>query len=88
MGDARFLKRCQERMAQMRANGATTILISHATDMLRDYCTRCIWLDRGLVQADGEPGDVLDHYNEEMSHVRVENQPAGEPDAASLPRRL
>ena len=75
VGDARFLKRCQQRMAELREAGATTILISHATEMLRDYCTRCVWLDRGEMLADGEPGDVLDRYHEAMSHARVETQP-------------
>ncbi|MDA8020975.1 MAG: ABC transporter ATP-binding protein [Thermoanaerobaculia bacterium] len=82
VGDARFLKRCQTRMSELREAGATTILISHATDMLRDYCTRCVWLDQGVVQADGPPGDVLDRYNEAMSQARTVPDQQASPDSA------
>ena len=71
VGDARFLRRCQERLEELQTAGATTILISHATEMLRDYCTRCVWLDEGLMRADGPPDAVLGYYNEEMSKARA-----------------
>ena len=57
VGDARFLKRCEERLQTFRDAGTTTLLISHSTFMVSQYSTRCIWMDRGRLVADGEPGE-------------------------------
>jgi ABC-2 type transport system ATP-binding protein/lipopolysaccharide transport system ATP-binding protein len=66
VGDVRFLDRCQERLDAFRKAGTTTVLISHQPQMLLEYSTRCLWLDRGRVTADGEPAEVLGRYSAAM----------------------
>ena len=45
---------------QTRAGrGTTVVLVSHDLDAIRDACTRCLWLDRGRVVADGAPAEVM-----------------------------
>lgn len=78
VGDARFVRRCQERIKGFQEAGTTTILVSHASELLRESCSRCLWLERGRLVADGEPGDVLDRYEEAMRGPR-------EPAAAEEP---
>ena len=62
VGDARFVSRCQERLDAFREQGTTIIMISHAMAMLRNYSSRCIWLERGELRADGAPGEVISEY--------------------------
>lgn len=71
VGDARFLRRCQERMERFREAGTTILLVSHSPEMLREYSTRCLWLDEGRLVADGEPDEVLGRYEEAMQAPRA-----------------
>ena len=67
VGDARFVARCQERLDAFRAKGTTIILISHALPRLQEYSTRCIWLERGRLCADGSPEEVIGKYFQAMA---------------------
>lgn len=64
VGDARFIRRCQERMEDLHRAGTTEILVTHDLDSVRKSCQRVIWLERGTVRADGEAGEVLEKYLE------------------------
>ncbi len=70
VGDARFLNRCEARIEQFRAAGTTILLISHVSAMVQKYSTRCLWLDRGRMVADGEPEQVLADYDAMMQQGR------------------
>ncbi len=80
VGDARFVARCQERLDSFREAGTTILLVSHAITMLQDYSTRCIWLERGKLRADGPPQQVLADYA-----VAMAPQPAPKPEPAPKP---
>lgn len=77
VGDMRFLDRCHQRLETFREAGTTTLMIAHQPQLLLQYSTRCLWLDRGRIQADGEPSDVLGRYSEAMhgGAVTVEAAP-------------
>jgi homopolymeric O-antigen transport system ATP-binding protein len=64
VGDARFIERCEERLASFREQGTTMLLVSHIPEAILHNCTRCIWLDGGRLQADGPPEEVLDLYRD------------------------
>ena len=38
------------------------VLSSHQDDIIRNWCSRVIWLDQGRIRADGPADDVLDDY--------------------------
>jgi teichoic acid transport system ATP-binding protein len=62
VGDHKFQMRCLDRLRTMHERGAAVIFVSHADDLLRDFCTRAVWLDRGELHMDGEVNEVLDAY--------------------------
>jgi ABC-2 type transport system ATP-binding protein len=62
VGDATFTGRCEERIRSFHDSGATVLIVSHATQAIVKNCTRCIWLDDGQVQADGETPEIVDLY--------------------------
>jgi len=64
VGDAGFLKRCRERMQKLRDDGATVLLVSHSGGDVRENTERCVWLERGRIQADGETEEVMARYEE------------------------
>ena len=81
VGDVRFLDRCHARIDTFREAGTTLLVVSHVSQTVLDYCSRCIWLDRGVMMADGEAAEVLERYEETMHAA----QPAPEPESESEP---
>ena len=62
VGDEGFQRKCLEHIAELRRRGVTIVFVSHALDAVRSLCQRAIWLDKGVVMADGPAPDVLDSY--------------------------
>lgn len=62
VGDAKFIRRCESRIEELRTSGATVLLVSHVPDSIRKNCERCLWLDQGRLAADGPTEEVLERY--------------------------
>lgn len=62
VGDERFKRRSLERVNAIRANAGAVVIVSHNANEIRSSCGRAIWMDRGVVQAAGDPDDVMDEY--------------------------
>jgi len=62
VGDAAFQRRCAEAFRDLKRRGKTMIVATHALELVREQCTRAIFLDAGRVRADGEPGRVVAEY--------------------------
>ena len=44
--------------------GKTLLFVSHAPNVIRQFCDRALWLDRGEVMMSGRADDVLEAYSE------------------------
>jgi teichoic acid transport system ATP-binding protein len=66
-GDAKFRKRSEQRVRDLRAEAGTVFLVSHTEQSIRDTCERSIWLESGVIRADGPTEDVLAEYDRYMS---------------------
>ena len=64
VGDVKFQKKSGDKLKSMMGSGVTVLLVSHATDNIRELCTRAIWLDEGKVVMDGDVDYVCDAYIE------------------------
>jgi lipopolysaccharide transport system ATP-binding protein len=62
VGDAAFQRKCFERIAQLRQEGITLLFVSHNAEVVRSICSRAIWLDSGIVKADGGAEVVVQRY--------------------------
>lgn len=47
VGDGAFRKKSEEKMREIIAGGAATILVSHSIQQVRSLCTKVLWLDHG-----------------------------------------
>jgi teichoic acid transport system ATP-binding protein len=61
-GDARFRRRSEKRIRELRDQAGTVFLVSHGLGVIRDTCTRAIWLEKGQIILDGEANAVVDAY--------------------------
>jgi ABC-type polysaccharide/polyol phosphate transport system ATPase subunit len=75
VGDAAFTEKCGAKMRTFHEAGITILVVSHTADVVRETCTRCIWLDAGRLRADGDADEVLKLYAR-GGHDPVE-RPAG-----------
>ena len=66
VGDARFQKKCLERMERLRAQGTTIVLVTHAMGTVEERCDRACLLLHGRIVADGEPKEVVERYREAL----------------------
>ncbi|MCB9159067.1 MAG: ABC transporter ATP-binding protein [Caldilineaceae bacterium] len=62
VGDQVFQQKCLERIYDMKRAGVAIILVSHSLADVQRLCDRAIWLDQGLVRADGPSIGVVDEY--------------------------
>ena len=62
VGDLPFQAKCLERIRQFRAEGKTLLFVSHATALVREICSRALWLEHGQVVMDGSAAEVLEAY--------------------------
>jgi teichoic acid transport system ATP-binding protein len=66
-GDARFRRRSEDRVRELRGSAGTVFLVSHAIGSIRDTCERSIWLESGLLRMDGPTNEVVREYEKYMN---------------------
>jgi lipopolysaccharide transport system ATP-binding protein len=62
VGDIDFQKKCLGKIHEVAGQGRTVILVSHALDTVKSFCTRAILLKNGKVEMDGGVEEVVGHY--------------------------
>lgn len=58
VGDGAFRKKSEAKMREIIRGGATTILVSHSIQQVRNMCSKVLWLEKGQQVAFGET-DIL-----------------------------
>ena len=61
-GDAKFRDKAHARLERVVKGAEILVLTSHAPSVLREWCTRLIWLHAGRLVADGPVEAVLPRY--------------------------
>lgn len=61
-GDAHFLHKAQERMAAFVSRSSILVLASHSLELLSQWCTRAVFLERGEIKMIGDVESVLSAY--------------------------
>lgn len=62
VGDARFRKRSEAKIREIRENAGTIFLVSHSMNSILDTCNRVIWIEKGVLMMDGDSKTVVDAY--------------------------
>jgi len=68
---------------RLRSHGCTVLIVSHEADLLRRLCDEVWWLEQGTLAGRGDPGEVLDAYQQ-----RIAQQFRTWGEAHSSPMRL
>ena len=57
-----FTEKAGARMREFMEQGKVLVFSSHSMELLRQYCGRTIWLERGEVRMDGDTNEVTRLY--------------------------
>ncbi|WP_094462592.1 ABC transporter ATP-binding protein [Pannonibacter phragmitetus] len=61
-GDLRFAEKAKRRMFEFMEQGKILVFSSHNFDLLKSFCKRTIWLEKGRIVMDGETDAVVTGY--------------------------
>jgi lipopolysaccharide transport system ATP-binding protein len=62
VGDAAFQKKCLGKMGDVASEGRTILFVSHNMGAISRLCTRCVVLNAGYSQFDGDTESAINNY--------------------------
>ena len=62
VGDAIFGEKCLAKIREFQRQGVTIVIVSHALDMIKEFCSRTLLLNGGQLIEDGPSEEVIRHY--------------------------
>lgn len=71
VGDEAFQRKCNEKFAQLKADGKTIVLVSHAMVQVRNICDTVAWFDKGKLKRIGPAPEVIEEYT---GNVQVDRE--------------
>lgn len=74
VGDTRFQIKCIEKMKALKEQGTTVLFVSHATEQIKRFCNKAIWIKDGIIEAQGESSEIADLYEDFMKYGTIDNQ--------------
>lgn len=71
VGDGAFRKKSEKKMREIISSGATTILVSHSIDQVRQLCNKVLWLHKGRqIEFGDDVAGICDRYQEFLDGKR------------------
>ena len=68
VGDGAFRKKSETKMREIIHGGATTILVSHSLDQVRNMCNKVLWLEKGnQIAFGGDTQYICDQYQQYLN---------------------
>ncbi|MHC4148366.1 MAG: ABC transporter ATP-binding protein [Planctomycetota bacterium] len=87
VGDAEFRAKAMDKMDKILAQDVSLLYVGHDLNAVRSFCSRAMWLDKGLVVGKGDPDSVVNDYlyavhSKKVSssfgiHAQLEKRPDG-----------
>jgi len=72
-----FSEKAGKKLQQIIDKSKIVIIVSHQLKFIEKYCTRGIWINDGLIRAEGHPKEVVRLYKESIPQtarkVRIVN---------------
>ena len=61
-GDARFKEKAAAAMKQIINSNKTIVLVSHSVSTISKFCSRVVWIEKGVVCACGDTNEIISEY--------------------------
>lgn len=76
VGDAEFQKKCLGKMSAVAEQGRTVLFVSHNMAAVKSLCTRCIFLNAGVVHMTGEVNHIIHQYQTSFNSRETISRPS------------
>ena len=72
VGDLGFREKCEERIKQIKREGTTILYVSHHLDEIKNICTRAIFMEEGVITAQGSVDEICEYYTHHVKPTSAE----------------
>jgi len=62
VGDEKFRNKSTKKVLNLVEKGMTVLLVSHDMNLIRKYCSRVIWIDKGRIMKEGKTENTVRDY--------------------------
>jgi len=76
VGDLAFQEKCTTKFADLRREGRTVVVVSHALEQMRTFCDDAAWLHKGRLMGVGTANEIINQYADQAHNS---SHPAGTP---------
>lgn len=80
VGDGAFRKKSEAKMREIIGGGATTILVSHSLNQIKELCAKVLWLEKGRQIAFGNTEIICSFYQQYLDKTITLEQAKGKLD--------
>ena len=70
VGDVSFVKKCFEKLREIKYSGTTIVIVSHSLQQIEQICDKSIWIEKGHIRQIGNPKEIHLKYLKEMEEER------------------
>lgn len=64
VGDRNFKKKSSDAITQKLKGNSTAIIVSHSENLIKNVCTKALWIEKGKLIQFGDPKEVINNYIE------------------------
>lgn len=72
VGDMNFQEKCFNKLQEIKRNGTTIVIVSHAQGQIEKICDRVVWIDEGEIRDVGDAKIICKEYKLVMEGKRIE----------------
>ncbi len=72
VGDMNFQEKCFQKLQEIKRNGTTIVIVSHAQGQIEKICDRCIWIEEGVIRDEGPTKLIGKEYRLAMEGMRAD----------------
>lgn len=81
VGDTAFQAKCLNKIAELKDQEKTIVLVSHTMPSILRHSSRVLWVDHGTIQAFGDPDETVERY---LRTVHKYDAPASTTDLSAV----
>jgi len=86
VGDEAFHQKCLDKMAELRSQKKTIIVVSHDLSAVERWSDEALWLEDGTVREHGLPQKIIDHYRQGVASQEARMANAHQPQTVDHAR--
>lgn len=62
-GDADFHQKASKRLDELIKSAGIMIFVSHDLGLIKKFCNKVVWIEKGKIKDSGKTSDILNNYN-------------------------